>query len=143
MNQNAFLILEDNHERIEAMQSVVGRHKISLDLEFFATAPACINWLREHHKEAALISLDHDLEPSPDDLEDPGTGRDVANWLALQVPAQSVIVHSSNYHAALGMECVLEEANFTVRRVTPYDDLLWIRKEWINTVKQFLSDMDS
>lgn len=143
MKQNSFLILEDNQERIAAMQSAMGRHGISLDLELFTTAPACINWLREHHEGAALISLDHHLEPSLDDLKDPGTGRDVANWLALQEPAQSVMVHSSNYDAALGMECVLEESKYTERRVTQYDDLLWICKDWINTAKQFLSDMDS
>lgn len=96
-----------------------------------------LTWLPGHLQACVLISLDHDLESTDPDLN-PGSGREVADWLATQEPVCPVIVHSTNVPAAAGMLRVLEEAGWTTRRVLPYDDLLWINELWRDTVRELL-----
>lgn len=41
-----------------------------------------IDWLNKELNTLSLISLDHDLFPETHEAPDPGTGRDVADYLA-------------------------------------------------------------
>ena len=132
------VILEDNAERVEAMRAQLQKEAINLAVEVFPDAPSCISWLGSHLHEATIISLDHDLEPVSGALADPGTGRDVADWLAGQLPKRPVIVHSSNNVSAFGMQMALEEGGIVVDRVSPYEDLKWIRQVWIGAVREIL-----
>ena len=60
----------------------------------------------------ALICLDHDLGANlivNGDYQDPGTGRDVADYLSGEEACCPVLIHSSNAMAAPGMMMVLED----------------------------------
>jgi hypothetical protein len=109
--------------------------------EFFDEAPAMIAWLGAHLEECALISLDHDLGPSrriDEEFRDPGTGRDVADFLAARKPACPVIVHTSNPLARVGMELALQSAGWKVVRVYPQFDTDWIGTHWLAVVLELL-----
>jgi hypothetical protein len=135
------VILDDEPDRIGAMLSCVARlcqeHKAAV----FDNAPDMIAWLTDHCRDAALLCLDHDLGPlriRNGGSFDPGTGRDVADFLSTCAPVCPVIVHTTNYLAAPGMIRVLEESGWTTTQVTPYSDLDWISEVWIHEVCRVL-----
>lgn len=132
------VILEDNAERQRAMQGWLREHFYSFEAHFFAVASEIIDYLRDHLSEAIAISLDHDLELLPGSdgsLVDPSTGREVAEFLATCSPVCPVIIHTTNSPAAVGMEMVLQEANWETRRVVPHDDLVWIEEDWFPALR--------
>ena len=67
---------------------------------------------------------------------DPGTGREVADYLAAKTPVCPVVIHTTNTPAALGMEMVLKDAHWKTYRVLPFDDLEWIPTDWFRTVRR-------
>jgi hypothetical protein len=91
--------------------------------------------------ETILIALDHDLEFLEGDghvMIDPGTGREVADFLATQPPVCPVIIHTTNTPAGEGMEMSLNEAGWKTNRLIPYGDMEWIPESWFPTIKAFL-----
>ena len=70
--------------------------------------------------EAMLISLDHDLNPQPDSASDPGTGLEVAEYLAKLKPVCPVVLHSSNFE-----------------RVGPIGQD-WIETSWLKKIRDIL-----
>jgi hypothetical protein len=98
-------ILEDDSRRVAAMQSCLQRLYPWSDVVLFDGAPEMICWLKMHLADSVLICLDHDLGANriiDGNLQDPGTGRDVADYLSDQKPCCPVIIHSSNMMAAGG-----------------------------------------
>ncbi len=98
-----------------------------------------IRFLEKHLAETLAIALDHDLELKPGKngkCIDPGTGREVADYLATKAPVCPVVIHTSNADAAVGMKMVLKEAGWKTRRVLPLDDLKWIEKQWFPAVRR-------
>ena len=69
---------------------------------------------------------------------DPGTGRDVANYLATRSPSCPVIIHTTNGLAAPGMAMVLDDAGWKNDGVVPYNDLQWISEWWLKKVSLIL-----
>jgi hypothetical protein len=67
---------------------------------------------------------------------DPGTGLEVANYLAQQRPVCPVIIHSTNTRAAIAMERALADAGWSVTRVPPYGDLDWVREAWLPAARR-------
>src|SRR5262245_13607306 len=132
-------ILEDNSERVNAMRRRLEERFYTFQTAFFDTAPGMIEFLERHLTEIILIGLDHDLEliPSPTGQSiDPGTGRDVANFLATKQPACPVIIQTTNTDAAAGMERVLRGAGWKTDRVIPCNDLEWVDDDWFRTVRR-------
>jgi hypothetical protein len=108
------------------------------DLHIFGAAEAMIAWLGNNLQSTIVISLDNDLDPLPDSNghpRDAGTGRDVAAFLLTQPPTCPIVVHSSNYNAALAMEFDLQDAGWSTARVTPHEDLTWIGAQWFPAVR--------
>lgn len=132
------VILEDNADRRETMVKVLDEHGINLAREFFPSAPEFIRWMRENPGVAKVISLDHDLEQQEGATEDPGTGRDVVNWLIAENVRLPTIIHSSNQNAAEGMKYALRDNQVPVRRVAPYNDLDWIGERWITVLEKLI-----
>ncbi len=136
-------ILDDEPERIGVMVRYVLACAPECEVLAFDNAPDMIAWLAEHLEETRLICLDHDLGPNRDregERFDPGTGRDVADYLATREPVCPVLVHTSNSLAAPGMAMVLDDSGWRNLRVVPYDDLEWIRKSWIFEVRAALGN---
>ncbi|GAB4139576.1 MAG: hypothetical protein Tsb009_08540 [Planctomycetaceae bacterium] len=139
----AIWILEDNFERTIAMRQVLRERYGIRTPPVFVAAQYFIENIEAELSQARLISLDHDLEmieKHDGTFFDPGTGRDVADFLSSQKPVCPVIIHSTNVPAAVGMEVVLQEAGWETTRITPYDDIEWINDIWIETVQQYLGE---
>jgi hypothetical protein len=127
------VILDDEPDRIREMTGCLLRCAPDCPVVTFDNAPDMIRWLAEHLEEARLICLDHDLGPNRvrhGEVFDPGTGRDVADYLASRKPICPVLIHTTNSLAAPGMELVLDDAGWEHSRDIPYDDLEWIRAAW-------------
>jgi hypothetical protein len=134
-------ILEDDARRIEQMarclRDCVGEDQVIV----FDNAPEMIAWLTGHLAEVKLLCLDHDLGANRilnGEIQDPGTGRDVADYLGSRQSVCPVLIHTSNVMAAPGMMMVLEEAGWTCSRLAPFNDLEWVQAAWIDDVKKAL-----
>ena len=102
MLKNTIAILEENAERRQAMRERL-QDRFPYHVEFFITAHEAIHWLSKHLNEVLVLALDHDLEPdSSMPKDDPGTGRDVAEFLAEREPLYPIIIHSTNVPASIG-----------------------------------------
>jgi hypothetical protein len=135
-------ILDDEPERIAAMLPCLASCCPGHESIVFDNAPDMIVWLKVHCGEAILICLDHDLGPNRligGVMRDPGTGRDVADFLATKPPTCPVIIHTTNALAAPGMMRVLEESGWPASRISPYADLEWIGEIWIREVRRALA----
>jgi len=134
-------ILEDDPRRGAEMRRCIESLGGWAECAFRASAPEMIALLEERASETALVSLDHDLGPNReigDEVVDPGTGRDVADWLARNGPVRPVIVHSSNGFAARDMLRRLEGGGRGVERVMPHSGLGWVEASWLSTVIEML-----
>ena len=132
------VILEDNAERRRLMREAVTDRFPQYDLRFFITAGETIAHLRENYENLLVIILDHDLDLIPVDghrLIDPGSGRDVADFLATQPVVCPIVIHTTNAPAAVGMECVLHDSGWKTYRVIPVGEFKWIPKLWFQTVR--------
>ena len=123
------------------MQSCLQRLFPLYEVCVFDGAPEMIRWLARNLSETILTCLDHDLGANrilDGNLEDPGTGRDVADYLSEEEPCCPVLIHSSNAMAAPGMMMVLEDAGWICSRLAPYNDLDWVQEAWIPELKRYL-----
>jgi hypothetical protein len=133
------VILEDNPERREAMLGHLRERFFQFQSQFFDCSAQMIDYLQINWTDIIAIGLDNDLELLPNEdgrLIDPGCGREVADYLAGKTRICPVVIHTTNSDAAVGMERVLREANWTTYRVTPYGDLDWIASDWFPTIRR-------
>ena len=134
-------VLEDNEERIAEMQRVLADKFPFFDHHFSRTAPTQIAWLQQHGESTICLCLDHDLDPPASDPAcDPGTGRDVVEFLIRGEAAFPVIVHTTNAHAGIAMRELLQDRHWSALRVMPYEDLRWIAEAWLPAVRQAIVD---
>jgi len=139
MTGTSITILEDDPERTNAFRDALAPW--AFDLVIIDNAPDMIEWLHAALSRTTLICLDHDLGPSrlrDESRFEPGSGRDVADWLAARPARCPVLVHSANGLAVPGMLLVLESAGWTAQRVVPSGDLDWIRESWLQAVTELL-----
>src|SRR5438270_2607209 len=129
------LILEDNDERIIAFQKAVAALGPDFELKVWRDAPSMCTECEHYFPSAALISLDHDLNPSPGATVDPGTGVEVAQFLGDFLPVCPVLIHSSNTDRCYSMHNELRFAGWTVDRVGPLGND-WIGTSWRNRVQE-------
>jgi hypothetical protein len=131
-------ILEDNEDRIRNFQNAVASLGHNLSVKIWNDAPSMVAELLPLLNQACLISLDHDLNPPPNVTTDPGTGLDVADFLAKQSPCCPVLIHSTNYEKAWSMHNELRFANWQVNRVGPIGDD-WVQCLWLPKVRALLN----
>ena len=138
MTPDAIVILEDNEERIDRFVGALRSIGVSSDRSrVWRNARAMIRAIDDWLPRAAVISLDHDLEPPPNSTEDWGDGLEIASHLACMAPAAPLIIHSSNAERSVSMRELLERAGWVVRRVPPIGtDRIEIN--WLTTVKELL-----
>jgi ADP-ribosylglycohydrolase len=133
------LILEDNDERIAGFRKTVASLGADYDLKFWRDAPSMIAECETFFPTAALISLDHDLNPMPGATVDPGTGLDVARCLGDFMPVCPVLVHSSNVDRVYSMQNELRFSGWTVDRVGPLG-ADWIETSWSRSSRELLAN---
>ncbi len=133
------LILEDNEERISAFQKTIAAMDGGFELKVWCDAPSMIAECEAFFPTAALISLDHDLNPLPGATADPGTGVDVARFLGDFLPVCPVLIHSSNTDRVYSMHHELRFAGWMVDRVGPLGTD-WIETSWLRTARHLLGE---
>ncbi len=135
------LILEDDDRRRGEMQRLLAT-QFPEWIEFFTpSAPDAIRYYNTYCSEIVAIALDHDLEDiisETGEKLDPGTGRDVSDFLSQQTPTCPIVIHSTNRIAVDGMEFDLSQAGWQVERIAPYADLEWIEEAWLPGMKRIL-----
>jgi hypothetical protein len=132
-------ILEDNVDRQAVMRRCLADRFYTFDAHFFDEASAMIRFLDLNLQETVAISLDNDLElkPGPDGrMIDPGSGVEVAEYLATKPAACSVVIHTTNSNAAESMKSALAAAGWRTRRVVPFDDMNWIESDWLFAMRR-------
>lgn len=132
-------ILEDNLDRQAVMRACLADRFYTFEHHFFDDAADMICFLDANLAETLVIALDNDLElkPGPDGrFIDPGSGRQVAEFLAARPPVCPVVIHTTNADAAVAMQEALRGAGWKTRRVIPFDDTSWIATEWFAAVRR-------
>jgi hypothetical protein len=132
------VILEDNEERQSVMRACLADRFCTFDAHFFDAAGETIRFLEKHLADTLVLSLDHDLElkPGPNGRPiDPGTGRQVADFLAARSPTCPVIIATTNSAAAVAMDGMLRGAGWKTRRVVPFDATHWIETDWFIAIR--------
>ncbi|MDB6015804.1 MAG: ADP-ribosylglycohydrolase [Pedosphaera sp.] len=136
------LLLEDNAERIAAFRAAVSALGEDWVLKVWYDAPTMLAECEDCLEHAALITLDHDLNPQPGVTADPGTGLEVAKFLAGHLPPCPIIIHSSNTDRAWSMHNEFRFAGWPVDRVGPIGDD-WIPKFWLPKARAMLAEHKS
>ncbi len=131
-------MLEDNDERIAGFQKAMAGIGGGFDLKIWRDAHSMIAECAEFFSSTALICLDHDLNPQPGVTTDPGTGLDVAKFLADFLPVCQVLIHSTNVDRVYSMHNELRFAGWMVDRVGPLGTD-WIETTWLRRMKELLS----
>ena len=131
------LILEDNEERIADFEKAVERLGGGYDLKLWRDTHSMRAECEKCFSTAALISLDHDLNPVPGTTADLGTGLDVARFLGDFLPVCPVLIHSSNTDRVYSMHNELRFAGWTVDRVGPLGTD-WIQTSWLRRTRELL-----
>ena len=133
------VILEDNSDRQTAMRACLADRFYTFEPHFFDDAEEMIRFLETHLSETLVISLDHDLDLKPEAdnrFIDPGTGRMVADFLATKTPICPVVIATTNSQAGTAMSKTLRAAGWKTRRVIPFDDMRWIKRDWFFAIRR-------
>ena len=141
IGEKVIFLLEDHPERVRRMREVLSvllpHHTAHVEND----CDDAIKWLESKQHLVDLISLDHDLD-SVDRAESPrrdhGCGRDVADYLAKQLPTCPIIIHTSNSVAGDGMFFALQRAEWPLSRIYPYNEHEWIAKSWREEVHDLI-----
>lgn len=128
------LMLEDDAERLGRFAAILRAIDPRVSLRVWRDAHAMIREAGPLLPAAALVSLDHDLEP---EAADPGDGYMVAQWLVSQPVVRPVVVHTSNGERASWMAGAFDLGGWRHWRVVPFGDD-WIEADWRRVVRRLL-----
>ena len=129
-SRRTILILEDNADRIRGFEAAVTTVGHGLFVRLWCDAPTMISECEACFKDACLISLDHDSIAQSGVPRDPGTGLEVAEFLARRKPICPVILHTSNNEGRWSMHNELRFAGWNVEIVGPLEPD-WIHRSWM------------
>ena len=132
------LMLEDNADRIDGFHKAIAGLAGGFELKIWRDAHSMMAECAEFFPTAWVICLDHDLNPQPGVTADPGTGVDVAKFLADFLPVCPVLIHSTNADRVYSMMNEFRFAGWTVDRVGPLGSD-WIETTWLRRMKELLS----
>ena len=131
------LMLEDNAERIARFQAVLRRIAPDREVRIWRDAWRMIDEMQPFLPQAALISLDHDLDPEDEKSPDPGTGWDVTKVLAALPPCCPVIIHTSNGERSTWMMGEFDLGGWEYHRIAPLGED-WIENDWRRLAQRLL-----
>lgn len=109
---------------------------------FFDNTIEMQDWLTFNLERTILICLDHDLGPDrliKGQMSDPGTGRDIANYLETQKPICPVIIHTTNSFGRDAMKFTLQDAGWDTTVIRPSVEISWINQSWFSAVKKAIT----
>jgi hypothetical protein len=130
------LILEQNEGRLEEFKRIAP--KLGMRVKAWDDAARMQAECEKYFADATLISLEQDLDAKPGAAGDPGSGLDVAKFLAERAPVCPVIVHTANTDRSFSIYNELRFANWLVDRVPPICER-WIERHWARKAIELLS----
>lgn len=133
----AVVLLEDNEERIQAFELAVAQLGTQYELRHWRDVHRMIAECHRVLSNAALISLDHDLNKENEDSPDPGDGVAAAAFLARLPPLCPVIIHTSNAEGFWSMHNEFRFAGWNTERVIPLNDD-WIHRSWLPMARSLI-----
>ena len=142
MNRTNILLLEDNVDRINGFTAAVKELGAPYRLVCWKDANQFISECHESLADAALISLDHDLNKESDQSPDPGDGLAVAGFLARLPAICPVILHTSNNERVWSMANEFRFGGWQAERVIPLSTD-WIEKSWTPTARVLLEKIST
>ncbi len=128
------VVLEDDARRIRAMQSALQTAEIDFDVRWFDHAGDFCAWIQQNLEDTVGVSLDHDLDSIVGNVDEPGDGSDVVEWLVSQGIKLPVCIHSSNATAAPAMHLQLALAGWNDLVLAPFADAA----QWIVDIRKLL-----
>lgn len=131
--------MEDEIERISVMKALLHDEFSDCDIIFFDNAPEMLDWFKANLNKTSLICLDHDLGPDrmiKGEIVDPGTGRDITDYLETQKPVCPVIIHTTNSFGRDAMKIALQDEGWDINVVFPTAEITWIQTSWKKAVKE-------
>jgi ADP-ribosylglycohydrolase len=137
VKRSSIIVLEDNPDRLREFESAVTQLGPSYRLRSWRDANRMIAECHDALADAALISLDHDLNKEYDHSPDPGDGVDVAGFLARLPQICPVILHTSNADRVWSMHNELRFGGWESERVIPLE-ADWIRRSWLPVARTLL-----
>lgn len=135
MKRDLVLILEDDAERVAGFHSALAELGPGYEMRVWRNAHAMISQSGDLLGRTFAVSLDHDLNPVPGETGDPGTGLDVATWLAQHTPVCPVVVHSSNHERVESMLNEFRLGGWNCVRVAPAGPR-WISGNWSSALRE-------
>ena len=136
------LILEDNEDRTADFRRAVSQLGNDYELKVWRDAHSMCAECEAFLPTAALISLNHDLNPAPGASADPGTGLDVAKFLGDFQPACPVLLHSSDTDRVYLMFNELRFGGWTVelldRSGLPGNS--WVLTSWLESARRLMAE---
>jgi len=137
MNRTCILLLEDDADRLAGFRSSVAKLGPGYRLVAWRDAHRMIAECHEYLADAALISLDHDLNKEQPDSPDPGDGVEVAAFLARLPCICPVILHTSNTERVWSMHNEFRFGGWQAERVGPIGPD-WIERSWLPSCRALL-----
>ena len=125
-----------------AMQAALAMQGLAGVSTILDNSPDAIVWLSQNLIHCGVISLNHDLGPErlrDGVMFDPGTGRDVANYLSERSPVCPVILHTDSFFIRPRLQSILDSSNWAHTFVSPGNGTDWINNAWLPVVLKLLS----
>jgi ADP-ribosylglycohydrolase/CheY-like chemotaxis protein len=142
MNRTNILLLEDDADHLHAFKAAVTKLGPPYQLHIWRDATRMIAECHEALADAALISLDHDLNKEHSDSPDPGDGLEVAEFLSRLPPICPVILHTSNADRVWSMHNAFRFGGWEAERVAPMGTE-WIEQSWLPLSRGLLEKVAS
>ena len=133
----SILILEDNEERIGRFHEAVAGLRAGFELKVWRDAQSMASECEQFFEHAALIGLDHELNPPWATNVSPGPVLDVAQFLGDFLPVCPVLIHSSNTEHAYSIHSELRLAGWMADRVETLGTN-WIETIWLHRVRELI-----
>lgn len=143
MTRKLIFVLENDPVRIGAMRESLESSMLSAAATMIDNVPDAVLWLSRHLPHCGVISLDHDLggEQIRDGGPfDPGSGRDIANYLAERTPVCPVLLHTDNFFVRPRMVSILESGSWEHSFVSPGNGVAWVVRDWLPQIIRLLGD---
>ena len=142
MNRQTIILLEDDADRVRGFESAVSQLGPAYRLRTWRDAHRMMAECHEVLADAALISLDHDLNKETPESPDPGDGVDVASFLARLPCLCPVILHTSNTDRVWSMHNEFRFGGWDAEHVTPLGTD-WIKQSWLPVAGKLLNKLTS
>ena len=139
MNRTSVLLLEDDSDRVRGFESAVAQLGPSYRLRVWRDAYRMIAECHEVLVDAALVSLDDELNKETPESPDPGDGVDVASFLGRLPCLCPVILHTSNTDRAWSMHNEFRFGGWNAQQVMSFGSE-WIKQSWLPMARKLLSE---